>query len=425
MIQRIKSFTARPTSRAIIINTLGNYLNVFFNAFFVYLLVRILDPVQYGILSVLFGIAYVLANILDFGTTATIYSYLPTLIDDKEPTLYRFIKSTFIYQTVFSLIVVTILFLSFPYLDRIFFKTGAPIIELYITALCVLFFIWQNFLGNCLYAAKRVLQNNIYINITNLIKTLAIILLALSQTATVGAIIFVYGILGPFIYFLLVYRNKKKHITAVLRAPVSRHDFRLKYTLTYFVASQFFNLGLRMDLFLLSFFRPKDEVGYYGLAQKIILTIIATVVSITQVISPQFSTIESKKDFFSHIKSGVMYMLLPTFLFIALSITPNWIFFIVFTEKFVRTASIARTLAIPFIAYPIMSLAHLFLLYTVKRPIHILISNIILFLTITLGCYFFIPSLGINAAIYSIATSFLLSGGTLAVLAGYEYKRMK
>jgi len=425
MIYRIKSFFLRPTSRDIIINTLGNYLNVFFSAFFVYLLVRILDPNQYGVLSVLFGIAYVLANILDFGTTATIYSYLPPLIDAKKTILYRFIKSTFFYQTLFSTIVIAVLFVTFPYLDKYFFKTGAPLIELYLTAISVLFFIWQNFLGNCLYAAKRVFQNNVYNNVANLAKTVVIIALALTQTVTVGSIIFTFGIVGPVVFFALVYINKKKHIKLVMNAPIAREDFRFNYTLTYFVASQFFNLGLRMDLFLLSYFRPKDEVGFYGLAQKIILTIIATVISITQVISPAFSKIQFKKDFFVHVKSAVLYMLLPTVLFIILAVTPNWIFFLVFTEKFVKTADITRALAIPFILYPLMSLGHLFLLYTVKKPAYILVTNVVLFLIISLGCYFFIPRYGVYAAVYSIAAAFFLSGGLLTILAVYEYKRMK
>ena len=424
-MSRIKSFISRPTSRDIIINTLGNYLGVFFNVSFVYLLVRILSPDQYGVMSVLFGIAYVLANVLDFGTTATIYSYLPPLIDARRVELYRFIKSTFFYQTLFSSIVIAALFVTFPYLDLYFFKTGAPLIELYITAISVLFFIWQNFLGNCLYAAKRVLQNNIYNNVANMVKTIVLVILTLTHTVTVGSVIFTFGIVGPVVFFILVYMNKKNHIASVLHAPIAREDFRFNYTLTYFVASQFFNLGLRMDLFLLSYFQMKPEVGFYGLAQKVILTIIATVVSITQVISPAFSNIKFKKDFFSHVKSGVLYMLLPTGLFLLLAITPNWVFFLVFTEKFVKTAAITRALSLPFILYPIMSLGHLFLLYTVKKPGHILMTNIVLFITISLGCFFFIPIYGVYAAVYSIAAAFLLSGGLLTFLAVYEYRKMQ
>src|SRR3989338_10160866 len=103
MIKRLLNFIKKPTSKNIVINTIGNYLNVVFIAFFAFLLVRIMQPSEYGVLSVLLGIAYVLANILDFGTTASIYSYLPTMIEKKHKNIYIFLKSTFYYQSIFSL----------------------------------------------------------------------------------------------------------------------------------------------------------------------------------------------------------------------------------------------------------------------------------------------------------------------------------
>jgi len=90
-----------------------------------------------------------LANILDFGTTATIYSYLPALYEKKSHDLYSFIKSIFLYQSFFSFLVIAGLFISFPYLDKVFFKTEAPLWELWLTSFSVLFFIWQNFLQIC------------------------------------------------------------------------------------------------------------------------------------------------------------------------------------------------------------------------------------------------------------------------------------
>ncbi len=92
MLGKILNFIKKPTSRDILINTIGNYLNVFFVAFFAFLLVRIMQPSDYGVLSVLLGIAYVLANILDFGTTASIYSYLPPMIEKKHKNIYIFLK---------------------------------------------------------------------------------------------------------------------------------------------------------------------------------------------------------------------------------------------------------------------------------------------------------------------------------------------
>ena len=423
MIAKLSSFLKRPTSTAVIINTIGNYLNVFFSAFFIYLLVRLISKTEYGVLSVLFGITFVLANLLDFGTTATLYSYLPSLIEKKSENAYRLIKSTFFYQTLFSAVIIGFLIIVFPWVDLVFFKTKAPILTLYVTAVSVLFFIWQNFLSNCLYVTKRVLQVNIYSLIANVVKTIIVIILALTHTISVGLIIFVFGMVGPAIFFVLVYSSKKNHMAAVMRAPIERSDFKLSYTLTYFIASQFFNLGLRMDLFLLSYFLSAD-LGDYGAAQKIILTIITTIVSITQVISPAFAKIRTKKDLYANIKPAFLYMLIPTAIFLALFITPDWVFNLFFTNKFFHTPTISRQLAIVYLPYSFISLFHLFLLYSVKRPFDILIGNVAIFLVVTAGCYFYIPTYGANAAIWSLAGAFSIASIILIVLSIKEYKKL-
>src|SRR3989338_5261468 len=140
MVKHFLRFLTEPTRKNIAINTVGNYLNVFFVALFALILVRIMTPAEYGVLSVLLGISYVLATILDFGTTATIYSYVPALHAENNQRLYRFIKSTFFYQSLFSFIVIGVLFFTFPYLDRVFFKTNAKILGFVLPSFFFLFF---------------------------------------------------------------------------------------------------------------------------------------------------------------------------------------------------------------------------------------------------------------------------------------------
>jgi PST family polysaccharide transporter len=408
----------------VIINTFGNYLNVFFTALFALILVRILTPPQYGVLSVLLGIAYVLSNILDFGTTATIYSYLPPMIEKKAANLYRFVKSMFFYQSLFSLIVIAILLLSFPYLDKVFFKTKAPIWELYLTCFSVLFLIWQNFTNNILFAAKKFLKANIYNTIANILKTLIIFLMVATKTVGVGSVIFVFGILGPIVFFLLLFLEKKDLVFVLLRSEVRKEEFRFGYTLTYFAASQFFNLGLRMDLFLLSYFLTKAEVGYYGLSQKIILTVTTTIISITQVLSPRFSAIKYRHEIIRLFKIATTYMLFPVGLFIALYLTPFKLFDLFFTEKFIKTADITKALSLPFIFYALSSIPSLFLLYTVKKPLYILVSNIIFFVVLSGGSYILIPLRGVFGPPIAILTAFFLTTAIQVLAVIKEYRRL-
>lgn len=414
MFSKFIKFIKNPTSIQIVINTIGNYLNIFFTAFFAFLLVRVMNPVEYGTLSVLLGIAYVLANILDFGISASIYSFLPALFEKKTARLYSFLKTTFFYQSIFAGVIILVFLLFFPKIDEYFFKTQAPWWELYLTIFSVIFLIWQNYAVNSLLAVKKVFQANLFLNLSNIIKTIFIFILIFFKKINVGYIIFTFSILGPLIFFLFLFFEKKHVLLNILKAPIKKEEFKPGYTLTYFLASQFFNLGTRMDLFILSFYFPKSEiVGYYGLSTKIILTLFASVSSITQVLSPDYSKLKNDKEFKSLLKKSFLYLLAPTFLFFLLFLTPKKIFQIAFTEKFSLTSEITHMLALSYLIYPIMNIPWLFFLYTIKKPKYILVGTIIFFILISSFCYVLTPRVKIYAGPISIFTALLITFGYL------------
>lgn len=424
MITKIINFIKKTTSINIIINAIGNILNIAFTAFFALLLVRILPPIEYGSLSVLLGIAYVLANILDFGTSATIYSYLPQKIEKGE-NIYQFLKTIFIFQTFFSSIVIIILFVFFPYLDKIFFKTGVPHWELSITTFSILFLLWQNYVMNSLFAAKRFLQANFYLNLSNLLKTIAVFVLIYLKQVTIGRIIFVFGILGPLIFFVILFFEKKSHFLKIIKAKVDKKEFRFSYTLTYFLGAQFFNLATRIDLFFLSFFYPKTPVlGYYGLAQKIILTLMATISSVTQVLSPSMAKAATKKEAKKQLVNGFFYLLIPTGLYLLLAIIPSFIFEIIFTKKYQLATNIAHYLGLSFSLLPIINLFQIFLLYSRKKPIYVLKSNFLFFIIALLGNWFLIPRIKIIAPPLTYGVGFAISALYLSYITLKEYHQI-
>ena len=409
MIQRFIRFIKDPTSKNIIINTSGNYLNVIFTAFFALILFRSMTPAEYGVFSVLIGLSYITSNILEFGTTASIYSTVPALFHEEDNRLYTFIKSTFFYQTILSIIVIIALIASFPYLDHMFFKTGAPFWVLTMTACTIILFVWQNFLTNILFAAKRFFRANLYLNTSNVVKAIILIFLTLTDNVNIATVIMTYGLIGPLIFFIMVLYKNYEQIQPMKAAQFKRDEIKLNYTLTYFAASQFYNVGLRMDLFLLSFFGLRDQVGYYASAQKIILSIIATVVSISQVLSPQFASAKNRTEVLKLFKKGLTYMLIPVGIFIALLLTPDIFFELIFTETFDSAIWITKILAIPFIMSAIGTIFMLFLLYTVKRPIYILISNVLFFTIVSVGSYILIPMKGMYGPPIAISVAFCVA----------------
>ena len=119
------------------------------------------------------------------------------------------------------MIVIALLLAFFPLLDQIFFKTYSPIWELYLTAISVLLFIWQNFITNILYAAKKVWAANIYNNFSNLLKTVILLMLAYTHHVTVGSVIFTFGIVGPVIFFIYILLEKSITSYTLWRAKLS------------------------------------------------------------------------------------------------------------------------------------------------------------------------------------------------------------
>jgi len=424
MIARLIRFIKDPTSTNIIINTSGNYLNVAFTAFFALILFRSMTPIEYGVFSVLIGISYITSNILEFGTTATIYSTVPVLFHEDDSRLYTFIKSTFFYQTFLSIVVIVSLIVSFPILDKMFFKTGAPQWILTMTACTIILFVWQNFLTNVLFASKRFFRANLYHNTSNLIKAIILIVLSVTNNISIATVIMTYGLIGPSVFFLLVLYKNYERIEPMKHASVKRDEIKLNYTLTYFAASQFYNVGLRMDLFLLSFFGLREQVGFYASAQKIILSIIATVVSISQVLSPQFAAAKTRSEINKLMKKGFTYMLIPIGIFIALILTPTAVFNLVFTENFNQAIGITKILAVPFSLSAVGTVITLYLLYTVKKPVYILISNIFFFIILSGGSYLLIPQYGMYGPPFAIAGAYIVAIGVQVAGFFKEHKNM-
>jgi O-antigen/teichoic acid export membrane protein len=147
-------------------------------------------------------------------------------------------------------------------------------------------------------------------------------------------------------------------------------------------------------------------------------------VSITQVLSPGFSTIRNKKEALQQMKKAFKYLLFPSAILIALFFTPTFIFKLVFTDSFTETAAITKALSLPFILSALGSVPMLFLLYTIKKPSYILLSNIMFFIIISVGSYLLIPTRGVFGPPVAIAIAFAVATTIQTIAACREYTRL-
>jgi hypothetical protein len=149
-------------------------------------------------------------------------------------------------------------------------------------------------------------------------------------------------------------------------------------------------------------------------------------VSITQVLSPGFSSIKQKSEVFAHIKTSFLYLLIPIALFIATIFLPLPIYNLVFTSKYgVSTAAITAALSIPYIIYTLGNLPSLFLLYTAKKPTHIVIANVIFFALVSIGCYYEIPISGVWGPPRALFAAFAIANIYLVIVAILEYRKLR
>ncbi len=424
MINRLHRFAKTPTSFHVFLNMFSGYLGVAFSFFYYLIFARILGRIELGVLGVLLTISYVVANILDLGTTQTIYAFVPGLLKGRGESLYRFLKTTFYYQLGVSAVLVFMFIVSFPFLDTHFFKTGAdPVVIGILTGTLILFMV-QNFVMNMLYASKQVVTVSIVANGSNVVRITILLLLVPLGMVNIASILFVIGIIGSLSFLVPIFILKRRVIRNVLQSSVQKESFKMQYTVMNLLATQIFNLAIRMDLFLLSFYGLKDQLGSYSIAQKIILSILTAVISITQVLSPDFSHIVTQRDARRMFRIALVYMSIPIAAYALIILTPDWIFSLAFTAKFADTAEITKSLAVPYMVYSVGNIALLFMQYSVKKPSVVMIANSVFFILMTAGCYYLIPQMGVLAPARVIMISLIAAVSVLAAAGLYEYRRL-
>lgn len=395
MVAKFKTFLKKPTSVNVMVNTTGSILNVVFSAAMHFFLFRIMTPADYGVLTIWLSVIYVGANMLDFGTTATIYAYLPPL-HAKKPAqspgqsshqYYRFLKTLLGYQALLATAAALILFIALPAIDQGLLKTDVDPSTYVLTIAAIAAFILQNFTFNLLYATQSFILSNILITLANVVKLAALVIFLQMGVRELNSVLATLTILGVVVFFIPLFVVKRQTIMTTLAASFDRSALQFKYTFTYLVSTQIYNLAQRMDLFVLSYFGLRDATGYYAAAQKIILSIATAVVSITQVLSPMYSNVQSQKDVRHLLRQTFMYMSVPCAIFLTLMVTPQWVFDI-YLSKFAQAAPLARALAVPYIIYTLGNAALLYVLYTAKRPMVALWSNVIYLIMMLGGSYF-------------------------------------
>ncbi len=232
------------------------------------------------------------------------------------------------------------------------------------------------------------------------------------------------GIVGPCVVFLRTASSWPSFIRQLARTRITRETIRLSYTFTYYIASQLYQLGTRTDLFLISFFLTRPEVGFYGLSQKILLAVVTSSDSITQVLSPQFAQARTISEVKTLLKHMVTYMLLPAGMFALGVLLPREVYTLVFSSQYDISTNVTKALSLAYMITPFLAGMLLVFLYTIKKPRYLLMSNAILCLIVVSMNYHFVPLYRLYAPPMAYGVAHIAVGIFLIVALRYEMGKL-
>jgi O-antigen/teichoic acid export membrane protein len=354
---------------------------------------------------------------------SSVYAHVPEHMHDRKLTV-DFLWTNILVLTILSVGSLLILWLFSQSIDRYFFKTGASFYVYGLALIGTQMYIWLNFVRDTLNASGKFLHINIATNISNLIKAALLIYITLQGNLTVEHVLIILGIVGPLIVFIYIFGQSRWIFRAITQAQASYQHVKLRFTLTYFVSTQLFQLATRADLFMIAYFLTRPEVGYYGLSQRVILAVVTSADSITQVMSPQFAKIKTQHDVKKLLKQSAFYMLIPTGMFLMGAFLPSSIYILVFGKTYEASTLITKLLSFAYIPFPFLAALLLFFLYTVKKPHYLLISNGLFFLTIMIVHTLLIPHLRLVAPPISYFTAFIVVTCAMFTMYRHELKQL-
>lgn len=403
----IKHQLKDTVTKNVIINTLGNYLGFFIGGLYTILLFRFFDPYQFGVLSILLALSYLLANVLSFGIPATLYATIPSLLPDKEKA-YDFLKSNFIFQTTLASASLLLIYALLPHYDMRLFKLDLPNYYYAITLISTLLYIWQNFIRDAMNAAERFLQINTATNISNIVKIILIVWLGFQGKLTIAMTIVILGIVGPLIVFFAVLIGRRQIVRSLTQHKIVRSHIKLRFTMPYFISTQLFNLTTRADLFLIAYFLTTVDAGHYSVAQRVIFVIITSIDSITQVLSAEFSKVSLRKDVIKLTRRAFYYMAIPSTILLVLAGLPSFIYELLIPPAYSPSIPLVRSLSLTYIPFAFDAALLLFFLYTLRKPEFVLFVNILMLLLVTIFHILLIPRMGINGPAISFGITYVV-----------------
>jgi lipopolysaccharide exporter len=404
----------------LILMSAGNILCAGLAFLAILIISRSVSVSDFGLFNISLSVILLFQPLINFGMLGTMIKFVSShLSRGQEDEAVHVVKAVLAIKVTLSLIMMALVFLLADALSQHVFHLPSLAPLLRMAAWGILFLSMFNYVKATLWAYKKFLSYVVIQFLTDAAKVLTISVLFMISALTVFSAVSVFslfpilGICLGFVYFRHVFSSKGGHTNKLYLRLFSFGKW-------LFLS----NLGRRFFLYigviLLARMLDSEAAGIYGLALNLTYIFPIIVATLTSVLLPEVSRFREKKQFTVYywlslkISAGFGIILVPV-LFFAKDII---LFF--FGERYLDSIPIFVWLAMGFLFFAI---SHILcpILLALDKPHIVTYADLMSVCAMFVGCYLFIPYLGVLAP---AITAFVVNMCAMVFLAIYTIRHI-
>ena len=391
----VELFKSRLAGHLILMSS-GNFLCAGLAFLAILIISRTVSVSDFGLFNIAISLILMVQPLINFGMLGTMIKFVSShLSRDEEEEAIHVVKAVFVIKITLSLIMAALVFLLADPLSRHVFHQPSLTPLLRMAAWGILFLSMFNYVKATLWAYKKFFAYVIIQFLTDTTKVLIIGVLFLISALTVFSAVTVFsllpllGICLGFVYFRSVFFSKGVHTNKLYLQLFSFG----KWLFLSNLSRRFF---LYIGIVLLARILNSEAAGIYGLALNLTYIFPILVATLTSVLLPEVSRFREKKQFIVYFRQSLKIaagfgILLAPVLFFSRDII---LFF--FGERYLESISVFIWLALGFLFFAVSHILRPILL-SLDKPHVVTYADLVSVIAMFVGCYAFIPSMGVLA----------------------------
>ena len=358
-VSKIKRLLFSQTSKDIIICSTGTGITALVGMFFAILLARSLSVSDFGIHSALVTVVVLLAITGDFGISSALTYFIP-----KTKTKYsQFLSVAFWFQFMITFGLVTVvLILNRPL--RALIIPDSTISQFVWVALLILTSSLNGFAQGILKAKRQFLGVALMQFIESIGKILVVVYLYLQNMLTVETALMAVT-LAMIISATVGLSKEYKHIKLIF--PRTQLKGLFSFAKWIGVQRVFNTIFSRIDIILLTSLSTSFYAGIFSVASRITILFVILAGSVSNVISPRFSSFKSRLNVREYLKKVFIMEAGMALIMLIVAVSAPTIINLIFGVKYQSATPVFRLLTIAMIPYLFTTTIMDSLIYSFKK----------------------------------------------------------